>query len=275
MIDASTYIQQLLTAEALRKPLLGSVIEFLRLPPGSHGLDAGCGIGLQAELLADALGPAGRVTGVDILPELLRYGKDSIAKTGPADRIRFCQAGVNRLPYADNSFDWAWSADCIGYPAGALAPVLDELIRVVRPGGRICLLAWTSQQVLPGYPLLEARLNATCSSYRPYLEGKPPGQHFLRAPHGLRLAGLEDVQAKTFVRDIQAPLTEGERAALLSLFEMLWGQPQPEVTPEDWRSYRALCAPASPGLILDLPGYYAFFTYSLFTGSVPRNKPGA
>jgi demethylmenaquinone methyltransferase/2-methoxy-6-polyprenyl-1,4-benzoquinol methylase len=81
---------------------------------------------------------------------------------------------------------------------------------------------------------------------------------------------LEDVKAHTFAGDVQAPLSRGERAALISLFEMLWGQPQPEVSPEDWREYQRLCLPESADFILDVPDYYAFFTYSLFRGSVPR-----
>ena len=270
MTDASLYIQNALEANPLREPLLRSMIQSLGLPSSSHGLDAGCGIGLQALLLAEALGPHGQATGMDILPELLAYGQDHVSKAGYTDRIPFCAGDVSRLPFADHSFDWAWSADCIGYPLGELAPILAELRRVVRPAGSIIILAWSSQQLLPGYPLLEARLNATCSAYIPYLEGANPELNFLRAAHSLRKAGLEDIQAQTFVGDVRAPLNAGQRTALISLFNMLWGQPQPQVSPEDWQAYQRLCTPGSPEFILDIPDYYAFFTYSLFRGKVPQ-----
>jgi ubiquinone/menaquinone biosynthesis C-methylase UbiE len=269
MTDASLTIQNLLEAEPLREPLLRSVIQSLHLPPGSHGLDAGCGIGLQALLLAEAVGPYGQITGMDILPEQLVYGHDYVRKAGYADRITFCAGDVSRLPFADHSFDWVWSADCIGYPLGDLAPYLAELMRVVRPGCSIILLAWSSQQLLPGYPLLEARLNATCSAYIPYLEGANPELNFLRAAHQFQKTGLEDVQAQTFVGEVQAPLSSGQRTALISLFNMLWGKPQPGVSPEDWQAYQRLCRPGSAEFILDLADYYAFFTYSLFRGKVP------
>jgi demethylmenaquinone methyltransferase/2-methoxy-6-polyprenyl-1,4-benzoquinol methylase len=269
MTDISITIQNLLEAEPLRYPLLRSVIQSLNLPPGSHGLDAGCGIGLQAVLLAEAVGAQGQVTGMDILPELLAYGQDLVSNAGYADRITFCAADVGRLPFADHAFDWAWSADCIGYPLGDLAPVLAELMRVVRPGGSIILLAWSSQQLLPGYPLLEARLNATCSAYIPYLEGANPELHFLRAGHSFQKAGLENIQSQTFVGDVQAPLSHGQRTALISLFNMLWGQPQPQVSPEDWQAFQRLCLPASAEFILDIPDYCAFFTYTMFQGKVP------
>lgn len=181
---------------------------------------------------------------------------------------------MGHLPFDDDAFDWVWSADCIGYPAGDLPPLLDELKRVVKPGGRMAILAWSSQQVLPGHPLLEARLNATCSSYLPYLTGVNPESHFLRAPRSFRAAGLENVKAQTFVGNIQAPLGRDERAALTSLLEMLWGKPQPEVLAHDWNEYKRLCEPGSPDFILDLDDYYAFFTYSMVWGKVPPHKAG-
>jgi demethylmenaquinone methyltransferase/2-methoxy-6-polyprenyl-1,4-benzoquinol methylase len=244
----------------------------LGLPSDSHGLDLGCGIGLPALSLAAAVGPAGRVTGIDFFPELLAFGKGMVGRAGYSDRIRFCAADANRLPFAEDSFDWAWSADCIGYPHGELSPFLEELARIVRPGGSVVILGWSSQQLLPGYPLLEARLNATCSGYIPFLEGKSPDQNFQRALRWFREAGFEEVKAQTFVGEAQAPLTEGERIALTSLFEMLWGQPQPEVAPEDWNAFQRLCNPGSPDFILDLQEYYAFFTYSMFWGKAPAGR---
>jgi demethylmenaquinone methyltransferase/2-methoxy-6-polyprenyl-1,4-benzoquinol methylase len=163
MPDANLIIQNLLEANPLREPTLRSIIESLQLPRGSHGLDAGCGIGLQAFLLAEAVGTEGHVTGLDIIPELLAYGENLAWKAGLSERVTFRTGDVGCLPFDDNTFDWVWSADCIGYPAADLATLLQELLRVVKPGGDVVLLGWSSQQLLPGYPLLEARLNATCS----------------------------------------------------------------------------------------------------------------
>lgn len=270
MTEASLYIQKALEAEPLREPLLRWVIQSLGFPPGSRGLDAGCGIGLQALLLAEAIGIQAQVTGMDILPELLAHGQNTMRQAGYADRVAFCAGDVSRLPFADRAFDWAWSADCIGYPVGELAPLLAELRRVVRPGGSILILAWSSQQLLPGYPLLEARLNATCSAYVPYLQGANPELNFLRAGHSFQDAGLEEIQGQTFVGDVRAPLSRDQRTALISLFDMLWGQPQPGVSPEDWQAYQRLCTSGSAEFILDLPDYYAFFTYTMFRGKVPQ-----
>ena len=273
MIGVDSYIQRLLEANPLREPLLRKIIRVLELPAGSRGLDAGCGIGLQTLSLLEAVGSNGHITGLDILPGLLAYGKKMVEKAGLADRITFREGDVSHLQFDEDSFDWVWSADCIGYPAGELTQIIKELKRVTKPGGTVTLLGWSSQQLLPGYPLLEARLNATCSGYAPFLKDMGPELNFMRVLYRFREVGLEDIQAQTFVGEVQAPLTDGERTALTSLFEMLWETPQSDVSPEDWRQYQQLCKPESENFILDLPDYYGFLTYSVFKGKVM--KPAA
>ena len=272
LTETDLYIQRLLESNPLRKPLLRSIIRSLPIPKGSRGLDAGCGIGLQCQLLLEAAGADGHIVGLDILPELLSYATRMIEQAGLAGRIMFRQGSVSQIPFEAGSFDWTWSADCIGYPAADLSPLLEELIRVVKPGGSIFLLGWSSQQVLPGYPLLEARLNGTCSGYLPFLKDKCPEENFMRVPAAFRKAGLEEVQAQTFVADVCAPLPPGEKTAMTSLFEMLWGTAQPEVSIEDWKEYRRLCNPDSPDFILNHSDYYGFFTYTVFQGKAPHTN---
>lgn len=266
LIDAQ--IKSLEEANPLREPILRAIITALQFPPGSQGLDIGCGIGLQTTLLAEATGPAGRVTGLDISPGLLAYARTRVQSMAGADRITFREGDMRSLPFPDNSFDWAWSVDCAGYPAGDLLPVLKEIARVVRPGGRVAILAWTSQQVLPGHTLLEARLNAACSAYAPFFQGISPAAYYPRALRWFSEAGLTDAVARTFVRDIQAPLGTEQRTALFSLFEMLWTESM--AAEADRLEYQRLCRAESPDCILNLPEYYAFFTYTVFSGRVSK-----
>ena len=189
MTDTDTYIQQLTEANPLREETLRSAIRTLKLPVGSHGLDAGCGIGLPALLLADAVESTGHVTGLDICPEFLDHAKGIVANAGMLDRISFKEGSIHKIPFDDDMFDWAWSTDCVGYPVGELLPVLNEMIRVVKPGGTVAILAWSSQQLLPGYPMLEARLNATCSALAPIVTRVKPESNFLRALGWFRQAG--------------------------------------------------------------------------------------
>jgi ubiquinone/menaquinone biosynthesis C-methylase UbiE len=268
MTDTDAYLMRLEESNPLRESLLHSVVQALRLPLGSRGLDVGCGIGLQALLLAEAVGPTGHVTGLDLSPAFLRYAEKVVKEADLSDRISFREGDLSKLPFDDDTFDWVWSADCVGYPVSDLLPLLRELARVVKPGGTVAILAWSSQCLLPGYPLLEARLNATGSGLAPIVRGRPPKSHFMRALGWFGEAGLVEAEARTFVGSVQAPLSDGIRTALISLFQMLWGEPVPEVSPEDWAEYQRLCRPESPDFVLDLPDYVAFYTYSLFRGTV-------
>ena len=268
--DMDSYAQRLAVSNPLSEAVTPSAIQALQLPPGSRGLDAGCGIGLQALSLAEAVGPAGHVTGLDLSPQFLVHAREIAEEAGLSERISFQQGDVSRLPFDDDTFDWVWSANCVGYHPAEPLPLLRELTRVAKPGGSVAILAWSSQQLLPGYPLLEARLNATSSGIAPFIKGKRPELHFLRALGWFREAGLEEPTARTFVGDAHAPLSDDMRSALMSLLDMRWPGVQSELTPEDWAEFQRLCQPESPDFILDLPDYYAFFTYSMFRGKVAK-----
>jgi len=264
-----TYIRQLQETNPLREPVLRDIIRVLDFPEGSRGLDAGCGIGLQTLPLAEALGPTGHVTGLDISSEFLAVAGATVAGSNLSERISFREGSIHDLPFDNDAFDWVWSADCAGYPSeDKPVRLMKELARVVKPGGIVAILAYSSQQFLPGYPMLEARLNATCSALNPSVRGKNPDSIFLRALGWFREAGLEETVAQTFVRTVHAPLGDDIRKALAVFFDMLWGERQPEVSREDWDKYRRICLPDSPDFILNSPDYYGFFIYSLFHGRV-------
>ena len=270
MKDKKNYIHRLEQSNPLREPVIQSAIKSLKLSKGSSGLDIGCGIGLQTLLLARAVGAEGHVTGLDISPEFLAYAEEKVKNSSLSKRISFQQGDVTKLLFKRNTFDWVWSSDCLGYPVGDLFPVLQTLRKIVKPGGKVVIIGWSSQQLLPGYPLIEAWLNATCSGLIPIVEGKEPGQHFLRAPDAYRRAGFVNISAKTLIGDVHAPLSETIRTAMISLFDMLWGIQQTELSQEYWWEYQRLCYPESPDFILDLPDYYAFFTYTMFLGEGPK-----
>lgn len=268
--DTNCYIRMLSVFHPLRESMLRSAIGVLQLPSGSRGLDAGCGIGLPALLLAEAVGPTGHVTGLDRSQEFLDYAEGVVEKSGLAKRISFQEGDINHLPFDENTFDWVWSVDCVGYRVREPLPLFKELARVIKPGGILALLFWSSQMLLPGYPLLEARLNATSGGIAPFEKGRRSETHYLRTLRWMREIGMEKIKAHTFIGDVQAPLSEEVRSAMVALFQMRWEQAESEVPPEDWAAYQRLCQPKSPDCILDLPDYYAFFTYSMFYGKVVK-----
>jgi demethylmenaquinone methyltransferase/2-methoxy-6-polyprenyl-1,4-benzoquinol methylase len=269
MTCVETYLEKLILTHPLRDPAISEAILALDLPPQSHGLDAGCGIGSHTLLLAKVVGPGGQVTGLDLSAELVAYAQDQAGRSDLSRRVTFQQGNINRLPFDDSSFDWAWSVDCVGHPTvGQPLTGIKELARVVKLGGKVAILGHSAQMLLPGYPQLEARLNATASAVTLLAEGKKPEAHFLRALGLLRRAGLAEPKARTVAGTVHAPLDHTIRRALISLFAMLWGETQSKMSQADREEYLRLTSPDSPEFILDSPDYYAFFTYSMFAGQV-------
>ncbi len=268
MADTEKYLKQLELSHILREPVLKIVIAALQLPPGSRGLDAGCGSGFYTLMLAEAAGVRGHVTGLDLEEVFLAKGRSLAAEKGMDDRVSFIQGDIGKLPFGEKTFDWVFSMDLVGYLQSDPVLLLKELARTVRPGGFVYIINWSSQMLLPGHPLLEARLNATSSGLAPFDAIKKPEAHSMRALEWFHQAGLKEGKAQTFVGDIQHPFSTEMRKALLDLFEMRWGVNNRDLSEKDQLAYERLCSPDSPDLILNLPGYYGYFTYSLFRGRV-------
>jgi demethylmenaquinone methyltransferase/2-methoxy-6-polyprenyl-1,4-benzoquinol methylase len=263
---SSDYVRKLDVTASLREPVIRSAVELLQLPQASRGLDVGCGIGLHTGFLAEAVGPSGHVTGLDVNSDFLSHAEKAAEKEGLSSRVSFRQGDIYAIPYDDGTFGWVWSADCAGYGTHDSPSAVKELARVVRPGGPIAILAYSSQQLLPGYPLLEAELNATAAGIAPFTRSSDPEEHFNRALGWFRAAGLEELRAETLVGTVQAPLTDELREGLVALMEMRWGGARSEIPRQDWENYSRLCRPESKEFILNREDYYGFFTYSLFWG---------
>ena len=114
-MDIESYIQSLLVSNPLRESTIRAMLKVLQLPKGSRGLDAGCGIGLQSLLLAEEVGLIGHITGLDVSSEMLDRGQEIVKEAGLSERISFQEGDVTKLPFDDNTFDWVWNADCVGY----------------------------------------------------------------------------------------------------------------------------------------------------------------
>lgn len=271
MTESKEYLQRLIESSSFQDPVLRSVMDALELPAGSRGLDVGCGFGAQVIRLAQEVGEEGHVTGIDISREFLDHGRTMVTERGLSNRISLIEGDMNYLPFDDDSFDWAWSASCVGYFPGDPIPALREIVRVVRPGGTVAIIIWSSENLLPGYPALEARLRQTTSGLAPFSQGMPPEHHHMTLLGRFRELELEDVHARTFVGDAQPPMSEVERKAMAELIGMRWPDVESELSTEDWKKLQWLTNPDSPGYILDSPDYYGFFTYTMFRGTIPDN----
>lgn len=104
------------------------------LRPGQRLLDVGCGPGSITVGLARAVAP-GEVVGIDTEPAVLEDARARAAAEGVAN-VRFEEASVYALPYADASFDAAYAHQVLQHLTRPVE-ALREMRRVVRPGGLV------------------------------------------------------------------------------------------------------------------------------------------
>lgn len=101
--------------------------------PADRVLDIGCGIGGPARWIAAKFGC--HVTGIDLTAEFIAAAKELSLACGLEHRTRFEHASALELPFADQSFDRAYSHNVSMNIADKLA-FYREALRVLKPGGR-------------------------------------------------------------------------------------------------------------------------------------------
>jgi SAM-dependent methyltransferase len=106
-----------------------------RLQPGERVLDLGSGAGTDSLVAAQMVGPDGRVTGIDMTPQMLAKARAAAAEMA-VDHVDFVEGEAEQLPFPDGSFDVVISNGVIDLIPDKDA-VFDELFRVLTPGGRI------------------------------------------------------------------------------------------------------------------------------------------
>jgi ubiquinone/menaquinone biosynthesis C-methylase UbiE len=112
-------------------------IAWLDIQAGNRILDVGCGTGGMARGLAMLTGPTGRVVAVDLSDTMLQEAR---ARSSSIANLEFIKADVHHLPFADASFDRCHARnvfEVVEDPRRAL----EEMIRVLRPGGIIVIPA--------------------------------------------------------------------------------------------------------------------------------------
>jgi SAM-dependent methyltransferase len=114
------------------------ILEVLRLKPGERVLDLGCGPGLLAGQMAEAVGPDGLVHGVDGSSDMLAIAARRELRPGAAP-LELTEQDVSRLSFGDAEFDVAVSTQVYEYVEDMPA-ALAEARRVLVPGGRLLIL---------------------------------------------------------------------------------------------------------------------------------------
>jgi SAM-dependent methyltransferase len=191
------------------------VAEAAGIRPGHAVLDVACGTGALTLAAAEAVGPEGRVTGLDANPGMLAVAR---AKPAPVDWV---EGRAEALPFEGERFDAVVSQFGLMF-FDDKPKALAEMMRVLRPGGRLAVAVCDTVERSPGYGAFARLLDR--------LFGDRVGDAF-RAPFSLgdadelmRLAGAAGIAGAGIERrtgtvrfDSIAELVSTERACVWTL----------------------------------------------------------
>ena len=129
---------------AMGRDVTEALVIYARPEPGMKVLDLASGTGEPAISLAFAVGPTGHVTALDLSAEVLETAAERARQRGLTN-LSTQQADAQELPFADQSFDLVTSRFGVMFFQDAVK-ALREARRVLKPGGRVSLLAWGTFQ---------------------------------------------------------------------------------------------------------------------------------
>jgi demethylmenaquinone methyltransferase/2-methoxy-6-polyprenyl-1,4-benzoquinol methylase len=199
-------------------------IRSLQLTGREVVLDLCTGTGDLAIAAVTPRSSARRVVGIDFAGEMLRIGRTKVVRGRLADRIALARGDATRLPVASASVD----AVTIGFGIRNVHDVTtacDEIVRVLRPGGRIAILEfaiptlpvvrqaylWYFRHVLPRIGRVLSRHDAAYSYLPASVGAFSSPKEFVTI---LRQAGLADVSAVPLTLGIVYLYTGCRRSSL-------------------------------------------------------------
>lgn len=129
-------------------------IRYLKPHEPQNILDVATGTADVAILMAKTLKPR-RVVGIDIANQMLEFGRDKIEAQGLSGIISLETGDCEQLDFADNSFDAVTVAFGVRNFEN-LEKGLAEMLRVLRPGGRVVILEFSKPHIFPVKQLYNA-----------------------------------------------------------------------------------------------------------------------
>lgn len=114
---------------------------------GQHVLDVACGTGILARTAAERMGATGSVVGLDINEGMLEVAKRE------APHIEWWHGIAEDLPFDNDSFDVVVSQFGLMFFED-MSAAIKEMVRVLRPGGRLAVAVWDTLENTPGYAVM-------------------------------------------------------------------------------------------------------------------------
>jgi SAM-dependent methyltransferase len=266
---ARDYAHKLKLFNSFAAPELRTALESLKLVPGMHIVDAGCGTGETLEQLCQAVAPDGWVVGFDLAAAHTKAARALLGSRSPV-----LQADLTRPPLIPASFDLVWSVNTMNHLRDPLQGVLG-LARLLRPQGRLAL--GQSSFVPDMYFAWDARLeHVTNEAVRRYYRERygldERALTDVRSLVGLMRRGkFRNVSARTFMIERTSPLGSADEAYLLeAIFRGTWGERlRPYLTAEDYAQLSCLCDPLDPRFALRRADFHFLQSFTLVVAEIP------
>ncbi|NRS15060.1 demethylmenaquinone methyltransferase [Brevibacillus sp. HB1.4B] len=186
----------------------------MNIQPGHTALDVACGTADWTIALAKAVGKEGSVVGLDFSQNMLDVGAYKVANAGVGNNVKLVNADAMNLPYEDHTFDFV----TIGFAlrnVPDVQQVLNEMARVVKPGGKVVSLEVSKPPFIPYrklfylyfYKILPFIAKLTVNKYEEYawlpqsLTNFPDSRELASM---FQKAGLDPVQVKLFMGGVSA-----------------------------------------------------------------------
>lgn len=124
--------------KALRKKGL----KLLAIQEGEIVLEIGFGTGFTLCELAKSVGETGKAYGIDITPQMAEITRKRLEKKALIDRAEIYEEDTRNMPFDDSLFDAVYTASTLElFDTPEIAKVLKEIKRVLKPGGRLCVVS--------------------------------------------------------------------------------------------------------------------------------------
>lgn len=133
-------------------PWSAYLIQAANPQPGQHILDVGCGTGIVARRVAPLVEPNGRITGLDLNPNMLAVARAAADREHLA--IEWREGPAEKLPFPDRGFDSVLSQFAVMFFASRPA-ALAEMHRVLKNDGRAIISVFQSLDRHPFYQALD------------------------------------------------------------------------------------------------------------------------
>jgi len=127
---------------------IDKMLDFSQAASPTTVLDVGCGIGGTSRYLAKKF-PQASVTGITISPQQQQRATSLAAQRGISN-AKFELVDALNMSFADNSFDFVWACES-GEHMPDKEKYVQEMARVLKPGGRIVIATWCQREEQPAF----------------------------------------------------------------------------------------------------------------------------